>query len=83
MSALVRILIGIVVIVIGMSMLYKTGWYLSIMGRSIWAERNIGEGGTRSLYKLVGVGIVLIGVIILTDLWDRIVGNFIINLFGF
>lgn len=81
MSAALRILIGFIVLLIGFSMVAKTGWYLGILGRVYWAERTFGSGGTRTYYKLFGVAITVIGMIIITDLWDIIVGEFLINLF--
>ena len=75
---ILRTLIGLVVVALGLSMTWKTPWYLSILGRNPWAERNMGSGGTRLLYKLIGVAIMLIGFIIVTDLWD----NFMIWLVG-
>ena len=82
MNPFLRILIGLAVIAVGTSMVSKTGWYLGILGRVYWAERNLGGGGSRMFYKLMGVGVVLIGIIIVTDLWERLVGGFLINLFG-
>ncbi len=77
-----RILIGLVIIALGASMVYKTQWYLGLLERSYWAERNFGPGGTRLLYKAIGVIIVVIGMIIVTDLWEILIGNFIVNLFS-
>ncbi len=79
--AILRILIGLAVLALGASMVYKTAWYLEILGRVYWAERNFGSGGTRTFYKLFGIGICIIGMIIIADLWDTIIGNFLINLF--
>ena len=66
-----RTFIGLVMIAMGLSMAWKTEWYLRILGRNPWAERNLGGGGTRVFYTLMGVVIILIGFIIVTNLWDN------------
>ncbi|MBU1126412.1 hypothetical protein KJ758_02255 [Patescibacteria group bacterium] len=81
MSGVLRVIIGIVVLLVGASMVYKTPWYLGILGRVYWAERNFGSGGTRTFYKLMGVGVSIIGMIVIADLWEQIIGGFIINIF--
>ena len=77
-----RILLGIVVIVLGVLMVFKTPWFLRMLGRIYWAEKNLGMGGTRIFIKLMGVGISIIGIIILTNLHERIIGGFLIKIFG-
>ncbi len=34
---------------------------VKIIGKSSWAERNLGAGGTYSMWSLIGVAIILIG----------------------
>lgn len=82
MSALSRILVGLAIMVLGSSMVWKTPFYLQILGRNWWAEKNFGPGGTRFFYKLVGIAITVLGIMVVTDLFDSIVGGFITGLFG-
>jgi len=82
MGIIIRILIGLAIMAGGVIITWKTEWILSIMGRNWWAERTFGAGGSRTYYKLWGIFIAIIGIIVATDLFDRIVGTFIINLFS-
>jgi hypothetical protein len=77
-----RILLGCAVILLGILMVYKTPWFLSMLGRIYWAEKNLGMGGTRIFIKLMGVGVSVIGIIILTNLHERLIGGFLIRIFG-
>jgi hypothetical protein len=67
-----RTLIGLAIIALGFSMIWKTEWYLRILGMNMWAEQTFGGGGSRFFYKLFGIVIILIGIIIVTDLWDNL-----------
>lgn len=59
-------LIGLVIAVISFSMVYKTDWYLGFFGLSDWAENKLGPGGSRLLYKLIGVFGCFLGVLGMT-----------------
>lgn len=83
MNPFLRILIGFIVLLLGTSMVYKTNWYLELLGRVYWAEKNLGGGGSQLFYKIFGIGVILIGMIIMTDLSDRLIGSFLVNLFTF
>ncbi|MFA6130913.1 MAG: hypothetical protein WC730_01470 [Patescibacteria group bacterium] len=78
-----QILIGLVISALGIMMVWKTGWALSMIGRVEWAERTFGAGGSRTFFKLMGVGLILIGFIVMTDLFDIFFGDFILGLFGY
>ncbi len=68
-----RILIGLIIITVGFSMVYKTPWYLSILGRNYWAETKIGPGGTRLFYKMIGTAITILGIFVVTNTWEQFV----------
>ena len=68
-----RILIGLAIAALGLAMTLKTQWFLSMIGRIQFAEKYCGGGGTRFFYKLLGVGITLIGLIVITDLWENFI----------
>ncbi len=80
---LTQIFIGILIIALGSLMVYKTVWFIQMIGRIAWAERTFGGGGTRLFFKLLGLIFVVIGIIIATDLSERIFGSIFIKLFGF
>ncbi len=81
MSIFIRVLVGFIIIAVGFGMVWKTEVMLQIMGRNWWAERTFGAGGSRTYYKLWGMAIALLGIVVATDLFDRIVGTFITNVF--
>lgn len=56
-----RIIVGILGTALGIAMMMKTEWFLRMLGRNAWAEAKFGfEGGSRLLYKLIGLVIILI-----------------------
>ena len=75
MSAILRILIGVGICVVGYLLAAKTQWWLDILGPVAWAERTFASGGSRTFYKLLGTLIIVIGFIVITDLFDSIVGG--------
>jgi hypothetical protein len=61
LNSLMRYIFGIIAIVIGFVIIWKSEWFLQNFGRIDWAEAKLGaEGGTRLFYKLVGLIIILI-----------------------
>lgn len=63
-------------------MVWKTQFFLDAVGTIEWAERNLGGGGSRLFYKLLGIVIILIGFLVITNLFDMVVGGFVTSLFG-
>lgn len=56
-----RIIVGILGTAIGLSMVIKSEWYLRMLGKNAWAEAKFGfEGGSRLLYKLIGLAVVFL-----------------------
>ncbi len=79
---LLRILIGIGVSLLGVLITWKTQIMLDTVGPIDWAERNLGGGGSRLFYKLLGVVITLIGFLVITNLYNMVIGGFVTSLFG-
>lgn len=67
---------------VGIGMAWRTEIALEILGRNWWAEKNFGVGGSRFFYKLIGIAITVLGIIVVTDLYEEIVGGFITGLFS-
>ena len=67
---------------LGVSLSFKTQWYMRILGRLPFAEKYMGGGGTRLFYKLLGVLVAIIGLMITTDLMDNFLEWFIGGLFN-
>jgi len=78
-----RILIGLAITFLGFLFVWKTNIFYSMLGSVPWADRTFGGGGTNTFYKLLGVGIIIVGVMVITNLFEMIVGGFITSLFGF
>lgn len=75
MSPLFRIPLGIIVIIVGYLIVAKTETIFSWFGQNAFAEKVFGFGGTRLFYKLIGIGIIFIGMFIVTNLIsDMLIG---------
>ncbi len=62
-----HIILGIIITVGGAYMVIKTEWLLNNFGRIAWFEEKLGsEGGSRLGYKLLGLIITFIGIIVMT-----------------
>ena len=77
-----RILIGLMIAAIGVSLTFKTQWYLRILGSVPFAEKVFGGGGTRFFYKLLGFLMAIIGLMVMTDLMDNFLEWLIGGLFN-
>ena len=65
------IIIGSLMAVAGILMIIKTEWIVQNFGTNAWAEAKFGfSGGSRIFYKLIGLGIIFIGFIIMTGMWE-------------
>lgn len=70
---------GLLAIAVGVAMVLKTEVLMSWFGKSEWAEAKMaGSGGTRMLYKLIGIAIIFIAMMAMTGL----LGSFILSTFG-
>lgn len=52
--------LGIILIGLGFLITWKADWIMNNFGRIPWAEEHLGmEGGTRLMWKLIGILIIL------------------------
>jgi multisubunit Na+/H+ antiporter MnhB subunit len=66
---LARIIIGLLVAFAGFMMVWKSEWLYQNMGSNDWAETKFGSfGGTRTMYKAMGLIVIIIGFLTVTDL---------------
>ncbi len=71
--------ISILAIAFGAILVIKTEWFIQNFGTNAWAEQHLGtSGGSRLLYKLVGLVIIFIAMMGVTGL----LGVFIMGTFG-
>lgn len=69
---------GILAIVVGCLMVIKTQWFLENFGSSDWAEEKLGGGGSRLMYKLLGLVCVILSILAMTGA----LGEIIVSVFG-
>ncbi len=70
MSTIFRIIGGVFIVAAGIALVIKSDWFLSNFGRIDWAEQHLGlEGGTRLFYKLLGVVVCLLGMMVALNLF--------------
>jgi hypothetical protein len=74
MGFFTRILIGVCIMGAGCFLVIKTMRILDFFGPIPWAEEKLGGGGSYLLYKIVGVIICVIGIIVAANLWDAFLG---------
>lgn len=77
-----RIIVGVLIAALGWFMVWKTEWFLSMLGYIEWAERHLGGGGTRTFYKLGGIAVILIGLMVITNLFTMFMTSLVRGLFG-
>lgn len=66
-----HIFIGILVALVGAGMVIKTEWLIVNFGTNEWAESKMAMyGGSRMLYKLMGLAAIIIGFMLITDLFQ-------------
>ena len=72
-------IIALLAIPLGCLMVIKTEWLIRNFGSSAWAEHYLGtSGGTRLMYKLLGIIFIILALMSLTGL----LGGFILSIFG-
>jgi hypothetical protein len=70
---------GILGVALGVFLIIKTEWFIENFGTNAWAEEHLGaSGGTRLLYKLIGLAIIFIAMLGLTGL----LGGFLMGTVG-
>jgi len=64
-----RIIIGIILIIVGFVISWKTEPIVGFTGYNNWAEAKLGTmGGTRMMYKLIGIAVIFAGLLFATNL---------------
>lgn len=62
-----QIIAGIVMLIGGLGMIFKTEWLINNFGRIAWFDQKLhSEGGSRLGYKLIGLILAFIGIIFTT-----------------
>jgi hypothetical protein len=66
-----KFLIGLAFIAVGVFFNMKTEWMLSNFGSIQFFEEHLGtDGGSRLGYKLIGILVIFLGILLVTGLFD-------------
>lgn len=78
-----RFILGFVLAIVGVAMVIKTEPLYEFFGPIPFAEKYIStEGGSRLLYKLIGIAITLVGFLLITGLHVSFINWIAVNFFG-
>jgi len=74
-----NIILGIIGIGFGFVLVWKANWIVENVGRISWAEQHLGtEGGSRLMWKLIGVLVIIFSFMLMFG----IVGNIVTSIFA-
>ena len=77
-----KFILGIIGIVIGFLLIWKSDWIVNNFGRVDWAEIKLGaEGGTRLLWKLIGLAVIIIAMLYMFGFIEGVIGAIFSPLF--
>ena len=66
-----QIILGILITLAGAIFIAKTEWFLENFGRIGWFDEKLGsEGGSRLGYKIIGILLLFIGIVMMTGSGD-------------
>ncbi len=78
-----RYFIGIVMVGVGLFLVLKTEWFIQNFGTNAWAEEHLGyNGGTRLMYKLIGIAFIFFGFLAITNMINGFLAGTIGKIFG-
>lgn len=61
-----KYIFGLILIAVGVIVIWKTDWFIRNFGQSSWAEAKLGNGGTWTFYKIIGVIAILFAFLIMS-----------------
>jgi hypothetical protein len=66
-----QIILGAIMTAAGAFLVIRTEWIINNFGRIAWFEAKLGsDGGSRLGYKLIGIIVLIIGIIVMTGSGD-------------
>ncbi|MEK7213074.1 MAG: hypothetical protein AAB678_01375 [Patescibacteria group bacterium] len=64
-----RYIVGALLVLVGAVMVVKSEWFYQNFGSISWAEENLGtSGGSRLMYKLIGLILIFVGMMLITGM---------------
>lgn len=74
-----KYVLGIILVGIGFLITWKADWMMNNFGRIAWAEEHLGsDGGTRMLYKIIGVVTIIFAFLYMSGA----IGGILAKIFG-
>ncbi len=78
-----KYILALLGIAFGVVLIIKTEWFVQNFGTNEWAETHLGtSGGSRLLYKLIGLVIIIIAMLGVTGLLGPLILSTVGRLFG-
>lgn len=78
-----RIILGFIITTIGFLLVWKTAWLVNNFGRIQWFEMHMSTiGGSWFAYKVFGILAVIIGLLVMTNLYQQAATAILMPLFG-
>jgi len=71
-----KYVIGMAVVGVGIFLILKTEWMVNNFGHIGWADEHLGfEGGTRALYKIIGVVLIIFAFLAMVGAFNGILSG--------
>ena len=71
MGTIMRVILGLIISVVGALLVIKTERIIEQVGKNSWAEAKFGTyGGTRFMWKMIGLLAVFIGFVVMTNMTE-------------
>lgn len=77
MFSLNNLIIGLGMIIAGVALVKYTYQAVNVTGPQDWVERIVGPGSTYGVYKIFGVIVVFIGILVVTGFGNNVMGFFL------
>ena len=77
-----NVIIGMIIIFFGIMMVVKKDWLMENIGRISFFEEKIGGGTSRLGYQLIGIAVIIVGALVIADLWGSALMGTFGSLFG-
>ncbi|MFA6526317.1 MAG: hypothetical protein WCT26_02790 [Candidatus Buchananbacteria bacterium] len=72
-----HIIIGIIVVAVGFAVVWRPRYFLDFLGRQDWVEKIFSVNDQELAYKIIGMIIIFVGALIMTNLIYDLLGWFL------
>lgn len=63
------IIIGIITVIVGVTMVWRPRFYVDFVGHQEWAEKVFGVHEDETAFKVIGIIVILVGILIMTGIF--------------